>query len=202
MAGSGTADGVDRIGDTPQGRIGADGRVGPRHIIVDRPHHADHGQAPILVRLRGGDQATGYQRVEELRPVLLQSVRARKAPVAADDHQVVDPPFNQVHRCLLAPFRFTKCLTAGRPNRGAPLVQNAADRFPVQGTDAGATVHHALVAFIDGIHLDPAVECGACHRPYGCVHAGGVAPTGQNTQADGLLHLGQVEFSVVEGEWA
>ena len=81
VARRGAVDRIDRLSDAMQGRIGPDGHVGAKHVIVDRTDQPHEGE-PAL-RFGGGsiDLAHLGQLGEQLRPLLakrLASVGCRR----------------------------------------------------------------------------------------------------------------------------
>jgi hypothetical protein len=69
-------------------------------------------------------------------------------------------------------------IRAGRADDGPAQIQNAADRVPVHLTDAIATFHHALIAFVNGKNLGVPLNGRAHDGAYRGIHAGRIAAAG------------------------
>src|SRR4029450_1345477 len=114
MARRGAVEGVERLDDAVQRRVGPEGHIGPEHVVVDRARYADEPEEPVLVGGAGLDVAGLDEFRQELGPLLAEAVRAGQAAVAADDDQPVDTAVDQVAGCTPAALPRPEGLRAGR----------------------------------------------------------------------------------------
>src|SRR4029450_11158985 len=103
MARRGAVEGVERLDDAVQRRVGPEGHIGPEHVVVDRARYADEPEEPVLV---------GGAGLEGPGPPPGEAVRAGQAAVAADDDQPVDTAVDQVAGCTPAALSRAECLRA------------------------------------------------------------------------------------------
>ena len=96
VAGRSAVDGIDGFGDAMESRVGADGHVGPEHVVVDRADQANQGEAPMGVGRGLTDLARVDQLAEQGGPFLAEEVGTGQAAVASDDYQGIDAPVNQI----------------------------------------------------------------------------------------------------------
>ena len=183
VAGGGAGDGVDGLGDAVQGGIRADGHIRPEHVVVDRADQPGHDQVRMGLGLLLGDLPRLDQLAQQLRPFLAQDVGPGQAAVAADDDQAIDAVQDQVAGGFAAALPRAELRAAGGADHRAALLEDAAHRRPVHLADVLATVDHALVAFVDRVDVQVALEGGAHDGAHGGVHPWGIATAGQDADA-------------------
>ena len=202
VAGGRAGQRIDGFDDAVQGGIGADGHVGADHVVVDGAHQpGDHQRR---VSLGGGfiDFPGLNQLRQQFRPLLTKQIGAGQAAVAADDHQPIDATLEQIASGASATLPLTECRAAGGADDGTAPMQDAADIVPRQRADAIATVHHALIAFENGVDGGALMQRGADHRAYRGVHALGIAAAGQDADAGWEIAGHGVDFpSAGERGW-
>ena len=76
---------------------------------------------------------------------------------------------------------------AGRFEDGAAELDDVAYVLGAERFDFA--VQEPSVAVIDALDLETVVKCGACHRPDGGVHAGGIASGRQDAYAVNTEHI-------------
>lgn len=150
---------VDRVQSDVQGGIKTDGKIRAADIVVDGAGHADD----VDVLLFGQGQGA--------------AIRA----VAADHHQPFDLVLSE-HLCgHFAAFGIKELLAARRPQHGAAAVDDPADIARSKRRDVA--VDKPAIARSNAVNLNAMVGRRSHHGPDGCVHAGRVAPAGQNTDS-------------------
>ena len=105
MAGCGGGDGVHRFHDAMEGRVGADGHVRPKHVVVDGPDQSDQGKEGMGVGRGLIDGAFGDQLLEQFGPFLAKEIGAGQAAVAANDDEPSMPFCDQVEGGLAPALR-------------------------------------------------------------------------------------------------
>jgi hypothetical protein len=146
-------------------RVHADGHLGAEEVVVDGRGHADHGKA----HLRKG-------------------VGARLRAVAADDDQRVHAPLPQLaHRLAAAGVRL-ELRAAGAAQHRAAALNDAAHVAGAHGREVAGDKAREAVA--NAQHVPTVLDPRAHHGANGGVHAGGIAPAGQNGDAShSSVHL-------------
>src|SRR6185312_16305955 len=149
------------------------GHLGAGQIVVDGRRHAHHRQTRARQRQRAGLRA-----------------------VATDDDQPVDAPVRQVAEPLGPDGVLLELGEARAAQDGAAALQDVADVAGAQRIDLA--FDQAGVAVANPENLPALRDAGSDHGPNGGVHAGGVAPAGQ----DGDLSVGHRRYSLYHGRSA
>ena len=162
MALGGVAQLVDHLQSSVHSGIVTDGVVGAGNIVVDGAGQADHRDAAVC-------QLTG----------------AAVRTVAADDHQRVNAQLTALGCALiLALFGLELKAACG-------VEDGAAGRDDVRNTAQvhfeALAVQQTVIAALDADHAEALVQAGTDHGTDSCVHAGGVAAAGENTDRLDLL---------------
>ena len=161
----GVAQGVDGPQHVVDGGIEADGGVGVGEIVVDGAGHAD-------------DTEVGERR---------QVGRAVERAVAADDDKAVDLVSVQHGGGLQHSLFGGEFLTAGGLQDRAAGLDDVGDGTPVHLENI--IFIDALISSADAQHLRALREGTAHHGAHAGIHAGGVAPAGQNGNSHGFRIL-------------
>ena len=162
MALGGVAQLVDHLQSSVHSGIVTDGVVGAGNIVVDGAGQADHRDAAVC-------QLTG----------------AAVRTVAADDHQRVNAQLTALGCAfILALFGLELKAACG-------VEDGAAGRDDVRDTAQvhfeALAVQQTVIAALDADHAEALVQAGTDHGTDSCVHAGGVAAAGENTDRLDLL---------------
>ena len=201
VAGRGAGQGVDRLEDPVQRRVGAHGHVRPDHVVVDRPDHPGDDQVAVARRDLRGHGAGLDQLGQQLRPLGAEHVGAGQRSVAADHHQPVDAPLEQVVGRTAAPVAGAEVGRAGGADHGAAAVQDGADRPPLEALDPVAAVDQALQPLEHRVHVGAGADRGAHHRAHHGVHPGGVAARGQDRDG-GSMRVRGCRHGVSNRAWS
>ena len=148
-----TDDRVDRLDDTVQRRIRTDGHVRAAEIVIDRTDHAGNVQALVLDALVLRDPIAGQQLVQQAAPLLPEQVGTGQRTVTTDHDQIGDAAGHEIVGGLQPSGPLAEVLTTGGTDYCTTAMDNARHRRPVCLDDVVTTVHHALVAFADEVHL-------------------------------------------------
>ena len=160
---------VDRVHNRIARCIAADRVVHAPDIVVDRARQTDDRHARLLA---------------EERP-------ARERAVAADDHKPLDITLAQILERRLAALRCHERLTARRSEERAAALNQIADAPRCKLLDV--IVHHAAVAVVHAVDLDPLVDRRAHHSARRRIHPRAVSARGHNRdclfQHNNIPHL-------------
>jgi len=163
----GVADLVDRVESGVVGGVESNGVIRARNVVVNRARHAHHRELEFFVELAGPGQGA----------------------VPADHHQTFQAEFLHVLHGLLAADSLAELGASRRVQLGAPSVKDAAHGAgfhpdPFAGNDAPPAVSEAK-----DFHSAP--QGRPHHAAHGGIHAGGISPTGENSNA---VHGGACSF--------
>ena len=175
------ADGVNRLGDAVERRVGADGHVGAGGVVVDRADQADNRQPRMARGRRRVDLAPGHQFLDMIRPLAAKHVRPGERAVAAHHDQAVDAVPQDGAGGLQAALPRAELLGPRRPDHGPAALDDAAHIRPAERPDLVAALDEAEIALENRAHLESVVQARPDNRPDGRVHAGGVPAAGQNS---------------------
>ncbi len=173
-------DGVDRLGDPVQRRVGTDGHVGAVGVVVDRADQADDGQARVAKRGVERHREAGDQLVEQVRPLAAEHVGTGEAAIAADDDEVVDPGLEERARDGQTALARPEPLGPRGADDRAAAVDDAADRVPRHLADGVAPLDQAVEPFVDPVDFEPVVERRPHHCADGRVHSRRIAAARQD----------------------
>jgi hypothetical protein len=126
------------------------------------------------------DCTLGNQFAKQRWPFLTKDIGTRQAAIATNHHQAIDGMTQQVVGRLQSPLVCPEGCTTRRTDYCATTMQYSANIIPVQLPQQITTIDHALVAFVNAIHLDTAIQCGANNSANSSVHARRIATARQN----------------------
>lgn len=180
-------EGVDRLHDPVERRVGPDRHVGPGHVVVDRPDEADEGERRGRLRHLGRDLALRRELLQEAGPLAPEEVGARQGAVAADDDERVDPLARHVPGGREASLARAERRAAGRADDGAPLREDPADVVPTHPADPLPAVDEPLEPLLDGEDVEPLLEGRPDGGSHDGVHPGRVAAAREDRHPPGSL---------------
>jgi hypothetical protein len=150
------ADLVDHLHDAVDGGVVADGEIGADEVVVDGAGQADEGDVEFFV----------------------EDLAACECAIATYGNDGINAVLLQIGKGLLAAFFGEEILAAGGFENGASALHDAADIVGLQFAEF--VLYHALKTTDDAEDTDVVALGGAHHGTDAGVHAGRVAPTGEN----------------------
>ncbi len=207
VAGCGAVDRIDRFSDPVQSSVGADGHIGPEHVVVDRADQANQCETTVRLGHVLFDLTFRDEILQVTPPLFSKEIGASEAAIATDDHECIDAQFDQVLGRLAATLGSPERVAAGGSEHRATLVEDATDRLGSRRGDQLATVYESLKALVDRIHLEVGGESGTDDSTNRGVHPGGITTAGKHGEALGSLggsehvDLLAVSMRIVRGSW-
>ena len=181
-------DGVDRLDDAVEGRVGSHRHVRADQVVVDRADHARQVQPGVGLRGLGRDLPPLDEFGQEFAPQFAELVGAREGSVASDGHDAVDAPGDEVADGGPQPVALAEGRAAGRADGRPTLVEDARDVRPRQLGDETPAFDGALPPLVHGVGDGALVDGGAHDGAHHGVHSLGVSARRQYGDLGRLGH--------------